>query len=69
MTKSIPTVFYLAMLPLRMYAPSAGYGLPYMMSIDRRTFIVKDRAGYNFLPEIAYLEDGIYDDTPVKTEK
>ena len=53
--------------PLRMYAPTAGYGTPFMVSADRRSWIVKDATGYRFPPEIAMLEAGVYDDTPTAT--
>lgn len=61
MSKATSLVPYIVQLPVRMYAPSAHYGLPYMLSADRRTLIVKHRTGYNFPSEIALLEDGIYD--------
>ncbi len=55
----IPKMFR---LPLRMYAPTSFYGLPYQLSADRTSLVYRSRPGYDFEPEIAQIEGAIYSD-------
>ena len=66
MSKTPIRIFLVAPYPLRMYAPTSGYGTMFMLSADRRRLLTKEKTDYAFAPEIAYIENGLYLDTPVK---